>query len=29
MSVFLDEEEKKEWFPEYMDRDYHWTDDWP
>lgn len=29
MSLFLDEEEKKEWFPEYIDRDYHWTDDWP
>ena len=29
MSVFLDEEEKKEWFPEYMDRDYNWMDDWP
>lgn len=29
MSVFLDEEEKKEWFPEYIDRDYNWMDDWP
>ena len=29
MSAFLDEEEKKEWFPEYMDRDYNWMDDWP
>lgn len=29
MSLFLDEEEKKEWFPEYIDRDYNWMDDWP
>lgn len=29
MSVFLDEEEKKEYYPEYIDRDYNWMDDWP
>ena len=29
MSIFLDEEEKKEWYPEYIDMDYHWMDDWP
>lgn len=29
MSVFLDEEEKKEYYPDYIDRNYHWMDDWP
>lgn len=29
MSVFLDEEEKKEYYSDYIDRDYNWMDDWP
>lgn len=29
MSIFLDEEEKKEYYPDYIDRNYHWMDDWP
>lgn len=29
MSAFLDEEEKKKYYPEYIDRDYNWIEDWP
>ena len=29
MSIFLDEEEIKERYPEYIDRDYNWIEDWP
>ena len=29
MSIFLDEEEIKEYYPEYIDRDYNWIEDWP
>jgi hypothetical protein len=29
MSAFLDEEEKKKYWPDYIDRDYNWMDDWP
>ena len=29
MSAFLDEEEKKKYWPDYNDSDYNWMNDWP